>query len=148
MDAAIPVVFRGAARELNLPRHRWSEPNIRQRFGQVNVSLGHIPYADQFDSAYNPKVKRVEPLETYIDTFAESGPMCHANKVCARPIVILTTVECHISAGEPGNTKVPEYLFSTDYYLKNPAMMHGFHDLFTMVRELHQLAMILLRHTI
>jgi hypothetical protein len=51
MDAAVPVVFRGAARELHLPRVRWSVDNVLRRFGHVNVSLGRIPYADQFDSA-------------------------------------------------------------------------------------------------
>jgi len=83
MDASIPVVMRGAGRELNLPRQLLTEENIRRRFGDVNVSLGHIPYADQFDSAYNPKVKTVSKLSDYIDGFGESGSYFNGGEQCA-----------------------------------------------------------------
>merc|ERR1711907_541385 len=94
MDAAVPVVMRGAARDLNLPRYLFTEENIRRRLGNTTVTVGHIPYADQFDSAYNPKVKTQAILNDYIDGFGDTG--------------------------KPGDTKIPEYLFSTDFYLNNP----------------------------
>ena len=73
MDAAVPVVMRGAARDLKLQRVLWSEQNVRRRFGNVNVSLSDIPYKDQFDSSYRPKVTTKQRLDEFIDTFSATG---------------------------------------------------------------------------
>ena len=110
MDAAKPIVMRGAAKELNLPRHLLSETNLRLRCGDANVSLAHIPYADQFDSAYNPKVKTVAKLNDYLKDFAKSGVV--------------------------GDSTVPQYLFSTDFYLHNPSLLENFTQPFEMIRNI------------
>ena len=81
MDSAIPVVMRGAGRDLDLPREVWTVENIRRRFGDVEVSLGHIPYADQFDSAYNPKVKTTATMRDFLNTFSESGELTLAEAI-------------------------------------------------------------------
>ena len=38
-----------------------------------------------------------------------------------------------VCEGTPGDTKVAEYLFSTDFYLNNPRVLEGFGSPFEMV---------------
>ncbi len=57
---------------------------------------------------YNPKVKTQSTLAQFIDTFPTSGVV--------------------------GNAQVPEYLFSTDFYLKNPNFLDSGTAPFDLVR--------------
>jgi len=108
-----PVVFRGAGKDLKMPKQLWAHDNFLRRFHNATALVAKIPYTHQTDSPYK------EPTSTKmkVDDFIRSFPVVDPNDV------------------EPNQTS-PLYLFASDFYLRNPLLLENMTAPFDVMRKI------------
>eukprot|EP00750_Incisomonas_marina_P008421 INCI15468.1.p1 GENE.INCI15468.1~~INCI15468.1.p1 ORF type:complete len:859 (-),score=137.95 INCI15468.1:123-2699(-) len=99
-----PVIFRGAMKDLQVPRSMWSLENMIRQYGDADIHVGLIPYLATFAAAMpghedTSSLEYQTTMREYVANFRRSD-----------------------DSFTPDNNTVPAYLFTSDFANKNPTI--------------------------